>query len=133
MSKKVRNAKGQSGQSELVKAIEKRLVTRGAELVQTAREMYSEYGRGYLNICEKGNDAFKAGQVHYINLEGNREIESRMEAFTENDVKLANYLVEYDPENEAVVVVWHGRLNYVNKITDTLAPMFATLRGGLIH
>jgi hypothetical protein len=105
----------------------------GAEWVRGARVMYRKYGRGYLNICIKDYHPFKAGDVCYITEEGNRAIEAKMDTFTENDAKLANYLSNYEPSNQVVVMVWYGRFYYVNVLTDTSTPLLSKLKAAVMH
>ncbi len=133
MRKKQRNNVGKSEHNQIIDSIHKMFLENGSEMVQVARQMFSEHGRGYLNVYMKGSKAFKAGEVHYITVEENKQIEAVMEKFTANDVLLASHLANYNPKNEAVVMVWYGTFYYVNKITDTLLPLFCNLNEEVIH
>lgn len=116
-----------------IERIHRMFRTHGPDMVRESREMYSKHGRGYFNICLKGNEAFKTGEVRYCTESHNKELEAKLPFLTEHDVRLARYIREYQPANEVVVVVWDGRFYYVDKITDTLAPLLLSLDGVVAH
>jgi len=101
------------------KCIEK-LESTGTEILRFARERFAEMGRGYVTICIKNAEdlPWKEGLYYYNTEEENKRTEEDLPYLTENDKKLAIYLEEYDPETDAVVIVWHAADYYVNKISD---------------
>lgn len=109
------------------------LEDRGADLIQIAKTHFRENGRGYLNVCLESNAVHKVGEEVYITEQRNRQIEAAMVGYTENDYKIALYMGNYNPETEAVIVIWIGDLYCVEKITDKFAELLMSLEGVAAH
>jgi hypothetical protein len=110
------------------KEIHDMLESRGVQIVDFARQWFAEHGRGYVTICIKSSSDFpwEEGYFYYTTEEENKLTEAELPYLTEYDTKLAIYLKEYDPEAEAVVMVWHGTDYLVNKLSDRHAKILAT-------
>jgi hypothetical protein len=105
---------------QISKKIDDMLESKGLQIVRFAQQRYAEMGRGYVTICIKDSEdtPWKEGLFYYTTEEENKLFEQELPHLTENDTKLALNLKDYDPETDAVIMVWHGTDYCVKHISD---------------
>jgi hypothetical protein len=124
------NRKNQLSTKQIMAAIHIALEECGREILDYAKSAYGEYGRGYLNITVKNHasNPYKRGYIYYVTEENNKMIQAKQRFLTDEDRKITELIRSYEPDNQAVVCVWHETMYFLTTLTDIFA-IFDDLNG----